>query len=436
MRFLTQLCCFVIMMTLPLHAAAMSKRPEDADNPRGLKVACGSVGIELQLCSEAVEKWSEMTGYPASIVSMPAQTSERLALYQQFLSAKQSSIDVFQVDVVWPGILKTHLLDLKPYVPQDEIDQHFESIIANNTVDDQLLALPLYTDVGILYYRKDLLEKYGREVPTSWQEMTETAEYIQAKEREAGKRDMWGYVWQGKAYEGLTCNALEWVSSSGGGQVINADGTVTIDNEEAIEALNLAASWIGTITPQGVLNYAEEEARGVFQSGKAVFMRNWPYAWSLAQGEGSPIKGKVGVTMIPNGGDAEDPHSGTLGGWQMAVSKYSDQKEKAVELARYITGPEVQLDYALRASYNPTIKTLYNDQRVLDALPASDILYDALSRAVPRPSRVTGLRYNRVSYDFWNAVHAVISGGDEAEDQLESLEERWKRFQNEEGAWK
>lgn len=435
MRFLTRVCYFAALVAMPFHAAAMSKSPEQGGNKQELRVACGSVGIELQLCTEGVRRWSEKTGHPASIVSMPAQTSERLALYQQFLSAKQSSIDVFQVDVVWPGILKTHLLDLKPYVPQEEIDQHFESIIANNTVDGKLLALPLYTDVGILYYRKDLLEKYNRDVPETWTQLTETATYIQQQERDAGKRDMWGYVWQGKAYEGLTCNAMEWVSSNGGGQIIAADGEVTISNAEAVEAINRAAGWIGTITPQGVLNYAEEEARGVFQSGKAVFMRNWPYAWSLAQGEGSPVKGKVGVAMIPRGDNPDAPHSGTLGGWQMAVSKYSTKKELAADLARYLTGPEVQYDYALKASYNPTIKSLYDDQRVLDALPASDILYDALSRAVPRPSRVTGLRYNRVSYDFWNAVHTVISGEKPAKEELQSLEKRWERFQTDEGAW-
>src|SRR5690606_12242894 len=124
----------------------------------------------------------------------------------------------------------------------------------------KLLAMPLYTDVGILYYRKDLLEKYNRPVPSSWQEMTDTAAYIQEQERAEGHKDMWGYVWQGKAYEGLTCNALEWISSFGGGQIVDPDGSITAGNEEAEKAVELAASWIGTITPQGVLNYSEEEA--------------------------------------------------------------------------------------------------------------------------------------------------------------------------------
>lgn len=428
MRFSTRFVCIAAALLL-LGGCA------EEEGPQKLKVACGSVGIELQLCTEAVIRWSEQTGYPAEIVSMPASTSERLALYQQFFSAKQSSIDVFQIDVVWPGILKSHLEDLKPYVPQEEIDRHFDSIIQNNMVEGKLLAMPLYTDVGVLYYRKDLLEKYDRPVPESWQELTETAKLVMEGERAAGNSDMWGYVWQGKAYEGLTCNALEWVSSNGGGSVVNPDGTVTVSNPEAVEAITRAAGWVGTITPPGVLNYSEEEARGVFQSGKAVFMRNWPYAWSLAQGEGSPIKNRIGVTRIPNGGDPEDPHSGTLGGWNMGVSKYSLQKERAAELVRYLTGPETQYDYALRASYNPTIRALYEDPKVLAALPASDVLYDALMQAVPRPSRPTGLRYNRVSYDFWNAVHTVLSGDGNAQDELAAIEKRWQRFQKEDGEW-
>lgn len=406
-----------------------------AQEARGLKVACGSIGIELQLCEEGVREWSEKTGYPASIVSMPGNTSERLALYQQFLSAKEATIDVFQIDVVWPGVLQDHLLDLTPYVPQEEVKRHFPSVISNNTINGQLLAMPLYTDVGILYYRKDLLEKYNRSVPQTWEELTETAKIIIEGERAAGISDMWGYVFQGRAYEGLTCNALEWVNSSGGGSIVSEDGKVTIVNQQALDAIQLAASWIGTISPKGVLNYGEEEARGVFQSGKSVFMRNWPYAWALIQTGGSPTKDKVGVATLPNGGKDGDPRSGTLGGWQMAVSKYSKQQDKAAELVRWLTGPEVQKKYALRATYNPTIMSLYKDKQVLAALPASQVLYDALMVAVPRPSKVTGRRYNQVSYSFLNAVHAVLSGEMQAEESLNALDKRLERI-GKDGTWK
>ncbi|MBM3617066.1 MAG: ABC transporter substrate-binding protein [Alphaproteobacteria bacterium] len=415
-----------VLLALPFAAAAQETR--------GLKVACGSIGIELQLCEEGVREWSEKTGYPASIVSMPGNTSERLALYQQFLSAKEATIDVFQIDVVWPGVLQDHLLDLSPYVPKEEVERHFPSVISNNTIDGRLLAMPLYTDVGILYYRKDLLEKYKRPVPTTWEELTETAKVVIEGERTAGTPDMWGYVFQGRAYEGLTCNALEWVNSSGGGSIVSEDGKVTIVNQEALEAIQLAASWIGEISPKGVLNYGEEEARGVFQSGKSVFMRNWPYAWALIQTNGSPTKDKVGVTTLPSA-KAGEKGSGTLGGWQMSVSKYSTQPEKAAELVRWLTGPEVQKKYALRATYNPTIMALYKDKEVLAALPASQVLYDALMVAVPRPSKVTGRRYNQVSYSFLNAVHAVLSGEMEAQDSLTALDKRLERI-GKDGTWK
>lgn len=422
------MAALALLCLLPLSKASRAE-----DTPRELRVACNSVGIELQLCTEEVARWSKKTGYPASVVSMPSSTSERLALYQQFLSAHNSAIDIFELDVVWPGILKTHLLPLNDRVPQEEVAQHFPAVIANNTVDGQLLAMPLYTDVGIFYYRKDLLEKYGKPAPKTWDEMTVTAQAIQAAERAEGNADFWGYVWQGRAYEGLTCNAVEWLFSQGGGTLVDDSGAITIPNDNATRAIDLAASWVGTISPKGVLNYSEEEARGVFQSGKALFMRNWPYAWSLSQGKDSPVKGLVGVSVLP--GSKGHAGTGTLGGWQLAVSRYTEQPDKAVELVRYLTSAKVQKRFALEASYNPTIETLYQDKQVLAKLPAPEVLYDALQHAVARPSRVTGLRYNQVSNGFWNAVHATLSGDGNAQENFEALEHRLQRI-SKEGTWK
>ena len=203
-----------------------------------------------------------------------------------------------QIDVVWPGLLANHLLDLKEVLGDDAAAGHFDTIVTNNTIDDRLVAMPWFTDAGVLYYREDLLEKYGHDVPKTWQELTEIAREIKDAERAEGQDGMQGYVFQGRAYEGLTVNALEWVASFGGGTVVEADGEISINNEHAAEALDLAASWIGDISPNGVLNYTEEEARGVFQSGGAVFMRNWPYAWALAQSEDSDVRGKVGVCLL------------------------------------------------------------------------------------------------------------------------------------------
>ncbi|TFH86221.1 ABC transporter substrate-binding protein [Billgrantia azerbaijanica] len=403
--------------------AAFTGQAQAAD----LTISCGAVGAELQLCQEGVAAWEAKTGHEVDIVSTPNSSTERLSLYQQILSAQSSDIDVMQIDVVWPGLLGNHLLDLNETLGEEAAAGHFDAIISNNTVDGRLVAMPWFTDAGVLYYRKDLLEKHGFAPPETWQEMTDIAAAIQAAEREAGDK-MWGYVFQGRAYEGLTCNALEWVASHGGGTIVDAEGEITIDNERAAAALDLAATWIGDISPNGVLNYTEEEARGVFQTGNAVFMRNWPYAWSLAQSEESEVAGKVGVVKLPHGPDGES--AATLGGWNLAVSKYSENPELAADLVAFLTGEAEQKRRAIEGAYNPTLAALYEDEEVLAAVPFFGTLYATFTNAVARPSAPTGDNYGRVSNGFFNAVHNVLSGnqsGAEAVSQLDSELSRIKR---------
>ncbi|KZK80689.1 putative ABC transporter-binding protein precursor [Pseudovibrio sp. Ad13] len=389
-------------------------------------VVCGSVGQGAKLCKGAATEWAKETGNTVKFFAAPASSTEQLALYQQILSSGSSDIDVFQIDVIWPGILGSHLADLKPYSNGAE-DMHFQPIVANNTYKGKLVAMPWYTDAGLLFYRKDLLEKYGEKAPETWGDLTASAKKIQDAERAAGNNKMWGFVYQAKAYEGLTCDALEWVDSFGGGDVVNADGDITINNEKAVKALSLAASWTGTIAPSGVLSYQEEDARGVFQSGNAVFMRNWPYAWSLGQADDSPIKGKIGVMALPKGSE-DGKQTGTLGGWQLAVSKYSKDPEAAASLVMHLTSKKSQKQRAIEGSYNPTIAELYSDADVLAASPFMGQLKDTFTNAVARPSRATGSNYNKVSNAFYNAVHDVLSGKTEAEASLAKLEKNLKRI--------
>jgi len=395
--------------------------PEQPKAGATIAISCGAVGQELELCKAAAEEWATKTGNKVNVISTPNSATDRLALYQQILGAGASDIDVFQIDVIWPGILGNHFIDLKAHSKGVEAS-HFEAIIQNNTVAGKLVAMPWFTDGGLLYYRKDLLEKHGAQPPTTWTELTETAKKIQDAERAAGNDKMWGFVWQGKAYEGLTCNAIEWVTSFGGGTIVDAAGKVTINNPQAVAALQTAAGWIGTITPDGVLNYAEEEARGVFQSGNAVFMRNWPYAWAMAQADEN-LKDKVGVVALPKGG-ADGRHAAALGGWQLAVSKYSKHPEIAADLVMHLTSKEVQKQRAIQGSYNPTIAELYKDQDVLTATPFFGQLYDTFVNAVPRPSTATGSKYNQVSNEFWNAVYATLSGKTPADKSLQELQQK------------
>lgn len=391
-----------------------------------LSISCGAVGQEFEFCKTGTEAWAKKTGNEVKLISTPNSATERLALYQQLLAAGAADVDVFQIDVVWPGILANHLTDLTPYA-KDVVKEHFPAIIKNNTVDGKLVAMPWFTDAGLLYYRKDLLAKHGAQPPQTWQELAETAKKIQDAERTAGNDKMWGFVWQGRAYEGLTCNALEWVASHNGGTVVDESGKITINNPQAVAAIDGAAGWIKTISPEGVLNYTEEESRGVFQSGNAVFMRNWPYAWPLAQGPESAIKDKVGVSALPKGG-ADGRSAATLGGWQLAVSKYSKNQELAADLVMYLTSAEEQKRRAVKGAYNPTIESLYKDPEILAAAPFMGELYDTFVNAVARPSTVTGAKYNQVSNEFWNAVHGVLSGRAKADASLAQLEASLKRM--------
>jgi trehalose/maltose transport system substrate-binding protein len=398
----------------PAHAATIS-------------ISCGAVGIELQLCEEGTSAWAEATGNEVGVISTPNSATERLALYQQILAANSGDIDVYQIDVIWPGILANHLVDLGEHIDEATRAEHFEAIIENNTVDGAFVAMPWFTDAGILYYRTDLLEKYGKEPPTTWEELASAAKEIQDGERGEGNDKMWGFVFQAKAYAGLTCDALEWVDSYGGGQIVDDEGTITINNEQAATALDTAATRIGGIAPEGVLNYSEEEARGVFQSGNAVFMRNWPYAWSLGNAEDSAIKGNIGVSALPKGGE-DGKQTGVLGGWQLAVSKYSENAELAIDLVKYLTSYEEQKRRAIQGSYNPTIAALYEDEEVLAATPFFGDLYETFTNAVARPSRVTGAKYNQVSSEFFNAAHAVLSGKTAGAGAVEELESKLDRL--------
>jgi len=391
-------------------------------------ISCGGVGRELEFCEQGARAWAARSGHEVRVVSGPSATNDRLALYQQLFAAKASDVDVFQIDVIWPGMLAEHLIDLRPHVPATEIAQHFSVLIENNEVDGRLVALPWFMDAGLLYYRTDLLAKHGARPPETWRELTETAERIQKAERAAGNERMWGLVFQGKAYEGLTCNALEWIASHGGGTIIDPDGKITIDNPDAATAIDLAASWVARgIAPPGVLNYTEEESRGVFQSGNAVFMRNWPYAWALANNADSPVAGKVAVAALPVGKPGQS-QAATLGGWQLAVSRYSKNPEPAADLVRYLAGGDEQKRRAIEGAYHPTIPRLYDDPEIHQANPFLAGLGSIFANATARPSRVTGSRYNRVSTAFWTAVHDTLAGKGGAAQRLEALEAELRRI--------
>lgn len=385
-----------------------------------VNLVSGSVGADISVYQDLVKPWEEKTGNKVTFVPMPSSTTDQFAQYKLWLAAGNKDIDVYLVDVIWAPQLSNQFVDLtKAFEPVAK--DHFPSIVASQTVDGKLVAAPFFTDAPALYYRKDLLEKYGEKVPTTWEELTATAQKVQDGERAAGSKDIWGYVWQGAAYEGLTCNGLEWLASNGGGHIVEADGTISVNNENAAKALETAAGWVNKISPGGVLSYTEEESRGVWQTGNAVFMRNWPYAYALGNGEDSPIKGKFDVAPLPSGG-GDNVSAATLGGWNLSVSKYSPNQEAATDLVLYMTSAEVQKQAALRLSHLPTIQSLYDDPEIAEKQSLIPRWKEIFLNAVPRPSAPTKVKYNEVSNKFWTAVHEVLAGTSTAQDSLELLE--------------
>ncbi|MDW9624133.1 ABC transporter substrate-binding protein (plasmid) [Sinorhizobium meliloti] len=404
----TLISCAAIVGAIDLAAAAE------------LSMAANSTGKNLSFLRDQIARFEKETGHKVNLVTMPASSSEQFSQYRLWLAAGNKDVDVYQTDVIWAPQLAEQFVDLTE-ATKDVVGEHFPSIIQSQTVNGKLVALPFYTDAPALYYRKDLLDKYGKTPPKTWDELAATAKEVQDKERAAGSADIWGFVFQGNAYEGLTCNALEWIKSSGGGQIIEPDGTISVNNEKAAAAVEKVKEWIGTIAPKGVLAYQEEESRGVWQTGNAVFMRNWPYAYTLGNGDDSAVKGKFEVAPLPAATDGDQPSS-TLGGWNLAVSKYSEEQEAAIAFVKFLGSAETQKVRAIELSNLPTIAALYGDPEVAAAQPFMPHWKPIFQSAVPRPSAVAKVKYNEVSSKFWSAVHNTLSGNGTAAENLELLE--------------
>jgi trehalose/maltose transport system substrate-binding protein len=367
-----------------------------------------------------VARFQRDTGIKVKLIPHPAASDASYAQLARNFSSKSSSIDVMMLDVVWPGAFAPYLVNLKPRLAK-EARQHSQGIIQNNTIGGRLIAMPWFGDYGILYYRTDLLRKYGyRSPPKTWAELGSMARRIQNGERQSND-NFYGYVYQGNAYEGLTCNALEWLASSGGGNFIDG-GEATIDNPRAVQMLNLQRSWVGEITPRGVTSYDEEGARNAFASGNAAFLRNWPYAYSANQD--SPVKGKFDVTVLPHGAGA--PSVGTVGGWQLGVSRFSKNIPAATELVRYLTSPAVQRFNAIYNSNVPTIPAVATNRAVVRTNP---YLKPAIAKVkrVTRPSRFLKGRYNQGSQIIYQGVNQILNGQD-ARNVLPSVEQRLNRL--------
>jgi trehalose/maltose transport system substrate-binding protein len=367
--------------------------------------------------AQALEGFHRETGVVVRRLPTPESSDEQLVFERQLLEGGATTPDVYIIDAIWPGMLVDHFLDLRPRLGA-EAARHFPALVANNVVQGRLVAMPYHANVGILFFRTDLLREYGYHGPPStWPELEAMAATIQKGERAKGTGDFWGYVWQGAPYEGLTCNAIEWQASTGGGRIVEDDGTISVNNPRTVEAWERAASWVGTISPPEVLGYREAEAQDVWRAGKAAFMRSWPY---LRPDRGSRVRGRFDITFVPGGVQG---HAMVLGENALAVSRYSNHVDEAIALVQYLTRRDVQLSRARMTSLPPTIPDLYDDPDLLRESPFYTPLKQVfLGGAVSRPSSVTGHKYAQVSRAYFRAVHSVLTRQEKPSAAVASLE--------------
>jgi DNA-binding SARP family transcriptional activator/ABC-type glycerol-3-phosphate transport system substrate-binding protein len=342
--------------------------------------------------------------------------------HKQLLESRSSAADVGLIDLIWADTLADHLLDLGQDLG-DEIQNHFVVYVENNIVAGRLVALPYWADLGLLYYRADLLTKYGfAGPPATWDELELMAAEIQAGERAEGRADFWGFIWQGAKSEILTCNALEWQVSHGGGRLIEPEGLITVNNPQTITALERAARWVGTISPETVTEAGlgdEVASYSAWAAGNVAFMRNWVFFERI---DNPKTKSWIGVTLLPSGGAGP---AATLGGRQIAISKYARHPQAAIELVRHATGRKAQLQRAVSPPcWPPTIPDLYDHPETVAIYPHLPKIKEIFSseNIVVRPSKVCGPLYPQVSKAYSTAVHAILTGQVETGPALSNLE--------------
>lgn len=344
--------------------------------------------------------------------TLPSSSDEQHQFYVLNLAAGSSDFDVFAIDVIWVAEFAAAgwLRDLEKLLPVGKRGEFFRGPIEAVSVSGKVYAVPWFIDAGLLYYRKDLLAQYGLPPPKTWKELMHAASGIREEQR-----GLYGFIWQGKQYEGLVCNVLEYLWSNGGEILRGSDVMVnTRENQAALRFVrNLVRSGV---TPEHVTTATEEPSREIFGQGKAVFHRNWPYAWRLFQQEGSPVKDKVGVSALPHFDGHES--AATLGGWQLAVNARSRYPRAAERFVEFMTSAEAQKALALTVGFQPTRRVLYEDKELIAAQPFLKELYTIFETARPRP--VTR-HYVRISQAMQSEFSAALAGIKKPEEALQAL---------------
>jgi multiple sugar transport system substrate-binding protein len=351
----------------------------------------------------------------------PDAADQRHQLYVQWLNAGASDPDILQLDVVWTPEFAAAgwILPLDRFAP--DTAAFFPATIAANRWHDSLYALPWFVDVGMLYWRTDLMEK----APATFDELRAAG----AAARESG-RVRHGLVWQGARYEGLVTTFLEYLGGHGG--AIVEGGRVVVASPAGIRALREMVNEIyqSAIVPRAVLTWHEEETRFAFQNGETALMRNWPYAYGLMEDSAqSAAAGRFAVAPMPAAPGGRS--TAALGGAQLAINRNAEHPEAAWKVIEYLTRPEQMLERAEVVGQFPTRVALYDDPALARALsvPPADARR-IIEGAVPRP--VTPV-YTQLSEILQIHLHRALTGQRQPERALADAQAEMQRLLDDAG---
>ena len=359
-------------------------------------------------------------GTRVELIEGPESTDLREDLYTTSLLARDPTFDLIYMDVTWTAKFAAAgwLRPLDDLVTVAEREAFLPAALDAGRYQGRLYRIPVRTDVGVLYYRKDLLEAAGLPPPQTMNQLVDEAKRLQSPPQR------WGFVWQGKQYEGLVCNFLELLSGCGGYWVEPKTNDVGLDRPEAERALTFLVRCVGAegISPPGVTTYEEEEGRRLFQDGRAVFLRNWPYVWPLAQGPGSPVRGNIDVCSMVH--DPGRPAGVTLGGWGLGLSSYSRNPALAMSFARLVTSLEGQRMLCAPTGFSPARSEAYQDSELLASNPFLARIGALHEHALARPAIA---RYAVASDILQRHLSAALSGGVSASEALSAAAEETRR---------
>lgn len=316
-----------------------------------------------------------------NIVEGPNATNLIEDLYTSSFLLGDSPYDLVYMDIVWvPKFAAAGWLqDLSDQVSPDELDDFLEGDVNGGRYEGGLYRMPFRSDAGMLYYREDLLAQAGLEPPETAQELVEVSKQLQ----ESVDAD-WGYVWQGRQYEGLSAMFVEVLEGFGGYWVDPDTREVGLDQQSAIDAIAFLKNTIDEgVSPPGVTTYQEEEARRLFQSGESIFMRNWPYVWQLANSDDSPVKGKIAIKPMIHAQGFDS--AACQGGWGIGISRTTPHPEEAWRAIEFFTSPEIQKQFILNNGYVPSRRSLFTDPDVVAQYEFMPDLLEVVQNSVLRP---------------------------------------------------